>query len=101
MDGKWMYVLIVSIIFIALAFFKKKHPEAWMRVQLPINIITSGLSLIMVGIIVVGIYQVVTSDINTTDKVVFVLFAVVFIAIFVRANYRFWCEWFRMRKSVQ
>lgn len=101
MDGKWVYVLIVSIIFIALAFLKKKHPEAWVRVQLPVNMIASGLSLIMVGIIVFGIYQVVTSDVKTADKVVFVLFAVVFVVIFVRANYRFWSEWFRMRKSVK
>ena len=92
MNIKWIGVL--ALIFMIDKIFQKKFPQIWTRVQLPINIAASGLSFITIVFAVVGTYQVVASDINTTSKVLFVLFAMAFIAVFVWANYRFWIEWF-------
>lgn len=73
--------------------------KTWVRVQMPMNIVASGLSLLVIVFTVVGTYQVVASDMNTTGKVLFVLFSVVFIVVFVWANGRFWREWLRKHKS--
>lgn len=73
--------------------------KTWERVQLPMNIVVSGLSLLVIVFTVIGTYQVVASDMNTPGKVLFVLFSVVFIAVLVWANCRFWREWLRKPKS--
>ncbi len=73
--------------------------KTWVRVQMPMNIVASGLSLLVIVFTVVGTYQVVASDMNTTGKVLFVLFSVVFIVVFVWENGRFWREWLRKHKS--
>ena len=96
MNMKWLGILV--LIFIADMILRKKFPQTWARVQLPINIAVSGLSLIMIVFTVVGTYQVVASDINTASKVLFILFAMAYIAVCVWANYRFWSTWFRKRK---
>lgn len=95
MNIKWAGV--PALIFIAAMILQKKFPQTWVRIQLPINIVASGLSLIVIVFTVVGTYQVVASDINTTSKVLFVLFAMVYIAIFGWANYRFWSEWLKCK----
>ena len=92
MNMKWFSVLL--LIFIIGMILRKKFPQTWTRVQLPINIVASGLSLITIVFTVVGTYQVIAGDVNTSSKVLFVLFAMAFIAVFVWANYRFWSEWF-------
>lgn len=96
MNMKWLGILV--LIFIADMILRKKFPQTWARVQLPINIAVSGLSLIMIVFTVIGTYQVVASDINTASKVLFILFAMAYIAVFVWANYRFWSTWFRKCK---
>ena len=73
--------------------------KTWVRVQMPMNIVASGVSLLVIIFTVVGTYQVVASDMNTTGKVLFVLFSVVFIVVFVWENGRFWREWLRKHKS--
>ena len=65
-----------------------------MYFQLLLNIATSGFSLVFIVITAVGVHQVVISDVNTTDKFLFVLFGIVAALVFVWANYRFWAEWF-------
>lgn len=91
MNIKWLGVL--ALIFIIDMVLRKKFPQTWDRLQLPINLVASGFSLITIVFTIVGTYQVVTSDVNTTSKALFVLFAMAFVAIFVWANYRFWSEW--------
>lgn len=97
MNTKLLCVLI--LIFIVIIFLQKKYTKTWVRIQLPMNIVASGLSLFIIVITVAGTYQVIASDMNTTGKALFVLLSVVFIAAFVWANYRFWCEWLRKYKS--
>ncbi len=46
----------------------------------------------------IGAYQVVNSDMDITGKLLFVLFAIVYAAVFVWSNYRFWKKWFRKDK---
>lgn len=88
----------LALILVADMVLRKKFPQLWERIQLPCNIITSVLSLILIVIIFVGTHQVVTSDMDTGNKVLFVLFAMVYIAAFVWANYSFWRRWLKKRK---
>lgn len=90
---------VLALLFIVDMVLRKRFPQAWFRLQFPINIIASGLSLVMIVFTVIGAYQVVASDVSTTSKVFFALFSMVFIAVFVWANYRFWGEWYRKHKS--
>ena len=52
MNMKWLGILV--LIFIADMILRKKFPQTWARVQLPINIAVSGLSLIMIVFTVGG-----------------------------------------------
>ncbi len=100
MSAKSLAVLEIMIfIFLAVLgmVLQKKFPKIWERIQLPINIAVSGLSLIIIVFIIVGTDQVVSSDINTTGKVLFTLLATAYIAALAGANYRFWRA-FRKRK---
>ena len=96
MNIKWFGAL--ALILIIDMILRRKFPQTWTRVQLPINIVASSLSLITIVFTVVGTYQVVTSDLKTSSKVLFILFAMAFIAVFVWANYRFWSEWLEKYK---
>ena len=92
MDIKWWGVL--AIIFIAEKVIQKKLPQKLVYFRLLLNIAASGFSLVFIGVEAVGAYQVVISDVNTADKILFVLLEIALAAIFVWANYRFWREWF-------
>lgn len=90
--GVWALISIIGMV------LQKKSPQTWAHVQLPINIVASGLSLIIIIFTVAGTYQVISSDMNTTSKVLFLLFGMAYIAVFAWANYRFWRKWFREGK---
>lgn len=93
-----MWLGVFAIIAI-LAVLKKKFLQTLMRFQFLMNIIASVLSIFLVAYTIIGAYQVVNSDMNIADKLLFLLFTIAYAAIFVWSNYRFWKEWFRKDKS--
>ena len=97
MDIKWLGIL--ALLFIAKTIIQKKFPQKAASFQLLLNIAASSLTLVFIVVTAIGTHQVVVSNVNTTDKFLFVLFGLLFVAIFVWANYRFWHEWFRKYKT--
>ena len=93
---KWLSIFAAITVLMVL---KKFFPQTLRRLQLPMNIVVSVLSLFLVVCTVIGSCQVVNSDMDITGKLLFVLFAIAYVSVFVWSNYRFWKEWFRKDKS--
>lgn len=104
MSAKSLAVLEIMI-FIFLAglgmVLQKKFPKIWERIQLPINIAVSVISLIMIAFIILRTYQVVGSDETAAGKGMYTLTSMTNIALFAWTNYRIWSEWARKRKPDQ
>lgn len=88
MNLKWAAVFVVLyIVFFAL---RKRLPKTWKLFQLLIDILVSVASLVMIICAILGTMQVLASDVGTSSKVLFVLFAVLFNAVILWADYRIW-----------
>ncbi len=94
-------ILIVIIVIVLDRIFKKTCPVLYKKLELPTNILLTVLLAVHCGILVYAIYDVVTSTVNTSDKVFFTLFMCVAIGIFVTIAVLTWKRWWKERKANQ
>lgn len=97
MDMK--YLAVIALWIAADKILQRKCPKAWERIQFPINLILSTLSLGCVVFMAAAAYQVAAGDLKTGDKAVFFLLAIGYISTFTFANYSVWREWGRKRRT--
>ena len=103
LDMNWLIILVLAgavvLTMVADRMIQKNHPKKWVQFRLVMVIVLSVLSLILVGMVIAGLYQVIDSGANTGVKVAFVLFKIVFIAAVGHGVYRCWREWYSIKKG--
>ncbi|MCI8914701.1 hypothetical protein D1646_01280 [Pseudoflavonifractor sp. 60] len=95
----WISVGAVILLIAGDAMLKKMNPPLWKKIQLPVNVFLSILSLFVVILMTLGVRDVFTSQVNWGDKVVFCLFAAVYIAALVWGSLSNWKKWQAMRQE--
>lgn len=94
--------LLFLIVFLILDhILQKRCPRFYKRIQLPINIVFSVLVAGYCGLLLYAICDVLSSNVSSGDKVFFVIFIGINIAIFVAMIILTWLRWARDRKNNQ
>lgn len=91
-------IVFLVAIFVLDRFVQKRFPLFYERIQLPINVILSILVAIYFCFMVYSVYDVLTSGVSSGDKIFFVIFAGIIIAIYIVMAVIEWKRWLNKRK---
>ena len=91
-------IVFLVAIFVLDRFVQKRFPLFYERIQLPINVILSILVAIYCCFMVYSVYDVLTSGVSSGDKILFVIFAGIIIAIYIVMAVIEWKRWLNKRK---
>ena len=94
----WWILLLIGAMF-GDVLLRKKLPDVYRKIQLPLNIISSVLIAVYIVFYIYCTVDVIGSDVATSNKIFFVIFMGLTIAVFVVAWIRLWTKWCSERKK--
>lgn len=95
---KYWYWFAAAVIIAGGRWLRKNYPELWWKLQLPCNLLTSGLSIIFGALLLRAGWVVATSRIKVLDRVVLFAIIVAGFVSFLLGNIRTWRDWRREKK---
>ena len=95
---KYWYWFAAAVIIAGGRWLRKNYPELWWKLQLPCNLLTSGLSIIFGALLLRAGWVVATSGIKVLDRVVLFAIIVAGFVSFLLGNIRTWRDWRREKK---
>ena len=101
--GAWMKHavgwLVLLLFVIADRFLRRRFPRVWEALQLPLNLVLSAVSTVLVTASLLGMGQVLSSPAGAGDKAVVCVLLLALAAALLFANLSFWRDWYRRRRS--
>lgn len=90
----WLFLIILVS-----RFIKSRSPGFSKRIEFPALIIFSVIVTVYCGFCVYGVYDVIMSGVSVNDKVFFVIFMGIVIAVYMVMVIRSWRSWLMERKD--
>ena len=91
--------LVLLLFVIADRFLRRRFPRVWEALQLPLNLVLSAASAVLVTVALMGVWQVLSSPAGADDKAVVCALLLALAAALLFANLSFWWDWYRRRRS--
>ena len=91
--------LVLLLFVIADRFLRRRFPRVWEALQLPLNLVLSAVSTVLVTASLLGMGQVLSSPAGAGDKAVVRVPLLALAAALLFANLSFWRDWYRRRRS--
>ena len=92
----WPYIIIVAFI-LTDKLLKKKFPAIWWKLQLPLLVVLTLLSTVMIGSVLSAMAQALTELSLAGDKWVTGILLGALIVALIAGNISMWKDWFRER----
>lgn len=89
----WPYIIIVVFI-LADKLLKKKFPAIWWKLQLPLPVVLTLLSTVMIGLLLAAMAQALT---KLSSEWVTGIYLGAIIVAFIAGNISMWKDWLRER----
>ena len=101
--GVWMKGaigwLVLLLFVIADKVLCRRFPRVWEALQLPLNLVLSAVSTVLVTASLLGMGQILSSSVGGGDKAFACVLLLALIAAFIFANVSCWRAWYRRRKG--
>ena len=89
----------IAAMFLLDLFIRKKIPELYKKIRLPVNVLLSIIVAAYCGLLIYAAYDVLTSGVSGGDKAFFTIFIVAVIAVYGALVTIIWRRWLKERKG--
>lgn len=92
-------LLFLILYILADRLIRKRFPGFCRKIELPANILFTAILSIYCGVLMYGVWEVLTSGVSTGDKVFFVVFIGIVVSAYGAIVFFTWKRWRKERKK--
>lgn len=90
-------IIFIAVVLIMDQVFKKKFPQFYKRIELPLIAVMSILVTAYCGRLIYALYDVLTSGVSHSDKIFFAIFIGVIVSVYMGMVITAWIQWSKER----